>query len=314
MEYIEDFEWKPKITCFELVEKLKSVGFQSIELGKAAEIIYKMKKEGVTTILSFTSNLGTSGLRGLFAQLIKLDIIDILITTAGAIEEDVMKALGEKFLISRFDADDIELHEKGMNRIGNIIITNDSYVRFEGFMRRLLEEIIKEKRKLSGVEFFKIIGSKLSDDKSFLYQAYKKNVPVYCPAITDGSIGFQLFLAKQDYKDFIIDVVEDFRDIVTRISYDEKKGLIALGGGTSKHYALLSALISGGFDYAVYITTSSQFSGSVTGATTKEAKSWGKVKDDSDSITVLGDATILFPIAVSYALDKLYNEGLIKLE
>ncbi|MEM5829052.1 MAG: deoxyhypusine synthase family protein, partial [Candidatus Aenigmatarchaeota archaeon] len=232
----------------------------------------------------------------------------------GAIEEDIMKALGEKFLISRFDADDIELHEKGMNRVGNIIITNDSYVRFEGFMRKLLEEIIKEKRKLSGVEFFRIIGSKLNDENSFLYQAYKNNVPIYCPAITDGSIGFQLFLAKQDYKDFVIDVVEDFRDIITRLSYDEKKGLIALGGGTSKHYALLSALVSGGFDYAVYITTSSQFSGSMSGATTKEAKSWGKVKDDSDSITVLGDATILFPIAISYALDKLYEEGLIKLE
>ncbi|MEM5812802.1 MAG: deoxyhypusine synthase [Candidatus Aenigmatarchaeota archaeon] len=314
MEYIKDFEWKPKITCFELVEQLKSVGFQSIELGKASEIIYKMKKEKVKTILSFTSNLGTSGLRGLFAQLIKLHMVDILITTAGAIEEDIMKALGEKFLISRFDADDIELHEKGMNRVGNIIITNDSYVRFEGFMRKLLEEIIKEKRKLSGVEFFRIIGSKLNDENSFLYQAYKNNVPIYCPAITDGSIGFQLFLAKQDYKDFVIDVVEDFRDIITRLSYDEKKGLIALGGGTSKHYALLSALVSGGFDYAVYITTSSQFSGSMSGATTKEAKSWGKVKDDSDSITVLGDATILFPIAISYALDKLYEEGLIKLE
>lgn len=314
MEYVRDFEWKPGINCYEIVERLKCVGFQSVELGKASEIIYKMKKEGAKIILSFTSNLGTSGLRGLFAQLIKLRVVDVLITTAGSIEEDIMKALGEKFLISRFDADDTELHEKGMNRVGNIIITNDSYVRFEAFMRKSLEEIIKEKRQLSGVEFFRILGSKLKDEKSFLYQGYKNNIPIYCPAITDGSIGFQLFLAKQEYKDFIIDVVEDFRDIVTRMSYDEKKGLIALGGGTSKHYALLSSLISGGFDYAVYITTSSQFSGSMSGATTREAKSWGKVKDDSDSITVLGDATILFPIAISYALEKLYREGIIKLE
>ncbi|MEM7826887.1 MAG: deoxyhypusine synthase family protein [Candidatus Aenigmatarchaeota archaeon] len=313
MEYVKDFEWKHGITTYEIVDQFKSLGFQSIELAKAGEIIYKMKKEKVKIILTFTSNLGTSGLRGLFAQLIKLGMVDVLVTTAGAIEEDIMKAIGEKFLISRFDADDIELHEKGMNRVGNIIITNDSYVRFEGFMRRLLEEITKEKKQLSGFELFKIIGSKLNDEKSFLYQAYKHNVPVYCPAITDGSIGFQLFLAKQDYKDFIVDVVEDFRDITIRMSYDEKKGLIALGGGTSKHYALLSALISGGFDYAVYITTSLHTSGSMSGATTKEAKSWGKVKDDSDSITVIGDATILFPLAASYALEKLYNEGLIKI-
>ena len=273
-----------------------------------------MKKEKARTILSFTSNLGTSGLRGFFAQLIKLGIVDILITTAGAIEEDVMKAIGEKFLISRFDADDIELFEKGMNRVGNIIITNDSYVRFEGFMRKILDEIIEKKKQLSGVEFLRIIGSKLNDEKSFLYQAYKHNVPIYCPAITDGSIGFQLFLAKQDYKDFIIDIVEDFKDIILRMSYDERKGLIALGGGTSKHYALLSALISGGFDYALYITTSLHTSGSMSGATTKEAKSWGKVKDESDSVTVIGDATIIFPLVMSHALERLYKEGLINVE
>ena len=73
----------------------------------------------------------------------------------------------------------------------------------------------------------------------------------------------------------------------------------------------MGALISGGFDYAVYITTARHTSGSMSGATTNEAKSWGKVKDDSDSITVIGDATILFPVVISYALDELKKEGLI---
>jgi deoxyhypusine synthase len=314
MEYVKDFKWKPGIKGFEIVEQFKSVGFQSIELAKAAEIIYKMKKEGAKIILTFSSNLGTSGLRGLFAQLIKLDMVNAIVTTAGAIEEDIMKAIGEKFLISRFDVDDIELHEKGMNRVGNLIITNDSYVRFEGFMNIFLKKLLNEKNVISGTEFLNRIGKELNDENSFLYQAAKKDIPVYCPAITDGSIGFQLFLAKEEYKNFIIDVLEDFKNFVISFSYDEKKGLIALGGGTSKHFALLGALISGGFDYAVYITTSLHTSGSMSGATTKEAKSWGKVKDDSDSITVIGDATILFPLAISHALEKLYNEKIIKVE
>jgi len=311
MEYVKDFKWKPGISVHDMVNQFSSVGFQSIELYKAGKIIYKMKKEKVKIILTFTSNMGTSGLRGLFSQLIDLGMVDTVVTTAGAIEEDIMKAIGEKFLISRFNADDIELYEKGMNRIGNLVITNDSYTRFEGFIIRLLEKIYKKKPNISGTELMKAIGENLNDENSFLYQAAKHNIPVYCPAITDGAIGFHLFMIKQDHPDFVVDVINDFKQLILSLNQDDKKGLIALGGGTSKHYALLGSLINGGFDYAVYITTAHQTSGSMSGATTNEAKSWGKIKNDSDSITVIGDATILFPVVISYSLDKLRNEGLI---
>ncbi len=295
----------------DMVKEFESLGFQSIELHKAGEIIYKMKKEGAKIILTFTSNMGTSGLRGLFAQLISLGMVDTIVTTAGAIEEDIMKSLGEKFLITRFNADDIELHDRGINRIGNLAITNDSYMRFEGFIIRLLEKIYKQKHSISGTELLKVFGENLNDENSFLYQAAKNNVPVYCPAIVDGAIGFHLFMIKQDHPDFVVDVVNDFKNLILSIDQDDKKGLIALGGGTSKHYALLGALINGGFDYAVYITTARHTSGSMSGATTNEAKSWGKIKDDSDSVTVIGDATIMFPIAITYSLDKLRDEKII---
>ena len=311
MEYVKDFKWKYGMGVSDLVKQFETLGFQSIELHKAGEIIYKMKKEGAKIFLTFTSNMGTSGLRGLFAQLVELGMADAIVTTAGAIEEDVMKAIGEKFLITRFNADDIELHDRGVNRIGNLAITNDSYMRFEGFIINLLRKIYKETPTISGTELLRRIGLELSDENSFLYQAAKHNIPVYCPAITDGAIGFHLFMIKQDHKDFMVDVVDDFKKMITSVSQDDKKALIALGGGTSKHYALLGALINGGFDYAVYITTARSTSGSMSGATTNEAKSWGKIKDDSDSVTVVGDVTILFPLVISYALDRLHEDGVI---
>jgi len=64
-------------------------------------------------------------------------------------------------------------------------------------------------------------------------------------------------------------------------------------------------------DYAVYLTTEHQTAGSMTGATTDEAKSWGKVKDDSDASTVIGDATITFPIIIMAAFEELKKEGII---
>ncbi len=310
MEIVKGFKWKKGKTVHEFIKNLSNVGFQSIELFKACEIILKMKRENAKIIFSFTSNLGTSGLSEFIAQLTQMKFFDIIITTAGAIEEDIMKAMGEKFLITSFNADDVELHEKGHNRVGNLIITNDSYMRFEGFMRKVLFDIYKNKKRLSVSELIYEIGKRMEElpekEKSFVYWAYKNNIPIFCPAITDGSIGFQLFLIQQDYKDFIVDVVKDFGEAIFSLSQDDKKGIISLGGGVSKHFGILMSLINGGADYAVYITTARPTSGSMSGATTSEAKSWGKIKDDSDAVTVYGDATILFPLIMHYVLDELY--------
>ncbi|HIQ50714.1 MAG TPA: deoxyhypusine synthase [Nautiliaceae bacterium] len=311
MEIVRGFKWKKDKTVKEFVEDLSHVGFQSIELFKACELILKMKREKAKIIFSFTSNLGTSGLSEFIAQLTKMRFFDIIITTAGAIEEDIMKAMGEKFLITSFNADDVELFEKGYNRVGNLLISNDSYQRLEGFLRKVLLDIYKEKNRLSVSELLYKIGKKIEEkdlpnkENSFLYWAYKNNIPIFCPAITDGSIGFQLFLVQQDYKDFIVDIVKDFGEAIFSLSQDDKKGLISLGGGVSKHFGLLISLINGGLDYAVYITTARPQSGSMSGATTSEAKSWGKIKDDSDAVTVYGDATILFPLIMHYVLDVL---------
>ena len=117
---------------------------------------------------------------------------------------------------------------------------------------------------------------------------------------------------QQKNKDFVIDVVQDFSNILFSMTHDEQKGLIALGGSISKHHAILAALLNGGLDYAVYMTTEHQSFGSMGGATTNEAKSWGKIKDDSDAATVIGDVTITFPLAMTAALEQLSKEGFLK--
>ena len=96
------------------------------------------------------------------------------------------------------------------------------------------------------------------------------------------------------------------------IHFDDKKGVIALGGSISKHHAILATLLNGGAEYAVYMTTANKTSGSMSGATTQEAKSWGKVKDESDIATVIGDVSIMFPLAMISALEKLKEEGLLE--
>lgn len=312
MKYTKDLKWKKNITVKELVDRLGNVGFQSTELQKASELIQKMKKEGAKIYFSFTSNMVTSGLRGFFAQIVKEKLVDVIVTTVGSIEEDIMKASGDKFILSNFSADDQELYEKGENRVGNILITNEEYAKLESTLQDIFSELYKTKPKWSVSELVREIGLRLNDEDSFLYQAAKNNIPVFCPAVTDGSFGFHLFLFREDHKDFQIDIIEDFKNIIFSTSHDEKKGIISLGGGISKHHVILTTLINGGADYALYMTTASPRSGSLSGATTDEAKSWGKIKDEADAVTVIGDVTINFPLAMISAMEKLSEDKIIK--
>lgn len=312
MKYVSDFKWKKGIKVHEMVEDLGSVGYQSIELKRASDVIVKMKKNSAKIFLTYTSNMVTSGLRGFFAQLVELGMVDVIVTTVGGIEEDIMKATGEKFLIGKFDSDDVELHEQGINRVGNLFIKNESYMNFEDWIGPVLKKLYEKQTRWSVSELLKEIGLILKDKNSILYQAAKHDVPIFCPAITDGAFGFHLYLFQQKHSDFIVDVVKDFGNILFTTSHDEKKGIIALGGGVSKHHAILSTLLNGGAEYAVYITTAHKTSGSMSGATTDEAKSWGKIKDDSDVATVNGDVTIMFPLCMIKALEQLKSEGLLK--
>jgi len=312
MEFVKDLKWKKGMDVSTLVKDLGKVGFQSVNLAKAKETIIKMKKDGCKIYLTFTSNMVTSGLRGFFAQLIKLNLIDVVVTTVGGIEEDIMKANKEDFVIGSFSEDDVELYEKGVNRVGNLFIRTESYAKFEDLMKPYLKEIYSSKKRVTPSEMFLEIGKMLDDEDSILFQAARKKVPIFCPAVTDGSFGFHLFMFQQEHSDFVVDVVKDFSNILFSTSQDEKKGLISLGGSISKHHAILACLLNGGLDYAVYMTTASSSSGSMSGASTNEAKSWGKIKDDSDAVTVIGDVSVMFPLVMVSVLEELDGDWLNK--
>ncbi len=302
---IKDFKYKKGIKVSELMEDFASLGYQSINLAKAADIIKRMKQDKAKIFLTFTSNMTSSGLRGLFAQLIKLKFVDVIITTVGSIEEDLIKANNKDFYVGSFEADDEELGKEGINRIGNIYVTNEAYGSFEDIIKSILEKIYLKKKQWTTSEFIKELGNYVDDEDSMVYQANKNSIPIYCPAITDGALGVQLFFFKQKHQDFIIDEILDTGNVMNEAAFAEKTGVIVLGGGVSKHHAILANLMRDGMEYAVYITTAHSYAGSLSGATTQEAKSWGKLKSDADAVTVNGDVTILFPLVIIKVLEDL---------
>jgi len=161
---------------------------------------------------------------------------------------------------------------------------------------------------LCSSEIIEIVGSSLDSKESILYWASKNKIPVFCPALTDGSFGDMLFFTKQRHPDFIVDITEDMSRIVNLALNAEKTGVIILGGGVAKHYTLNAQIFREGADFAVYISTAEEHDGSDSGARTEEAISWGKIKPNAPQVKVHGDATIIFPLIVAGLVKDLNSE------
>lgn len=273
---------------------LESCGFQASNIGRAIEIIKKMKQEKATVFLTFTSNMVASGLRGLITEMCKRKFVDVIITAGGSLDHDLIKS-SKNYLLGDFMMDDSELHKKGINRIGNILVPNECYGYLEEFMHEVfngLPDIV------SPSEIAYAIGKKTGKN-SFLHWCTKNDIPVFCPGITDSAIGLQTYFYKQKRKNFGIDVTKDMNNLAQLSLNADKTGGIVLGGGISKHHVIGVNLLRGGFDYAVYVSTSSPWDGSLSGARTNEGISWGKIKEEASHITVDCDATVAFPIMMS---------------
>ncbi|MHA1236649.1 MAG: deoxyhypusine synthase family protein, partial [Candidatus Hodarchaeales archaeon] len=60
-----------------------------------------------------------------------------------------------------------------------------------------------------------------------------------------------------------------------------------------------------GLSYAIQITMDRPEHGGVSGASIKEAISWGKVTPDAKWIDVMGDVTLVLPLLISGVLSRL---------
>lgn len=299
---IQGYDFNKGVNYDKLIDSYLTTGFQATHLAQAIEIIKQMREEECTIYLGYTSNMVTSGLRDIFCYLAEHKMVDIIVTTAGGVEEDIIKCI-EPFILGSFEAEGKKLREKGINRTGNIFVPNSRYCRFEDFLVPLIKKMNEEQKKTGKIitpsQFVDRLGKEINDKSSIYYWTNKNNIPVFCPAITDGSIGDMIYFAKYKHPEFLIDVTQDMKKLNDLTFNAKKTGLIILGSGVVKHHILNTNMMRNGADYAVYINNAQEFDGSDAGARPDEAISWGKILPNSKSVKVFGDATILFPLIVA---------------
>ncbi len=279
-------------------------GFTASSLYEATEILKEGVKEADLRFLSFTGNLVATGLRGLLAQLIDEGFFNVVITTCGTLDHDIAKALGGNYLKGYFEADDLELERVGIHRLGNVFIPKDSYgPLIESFVRELVYKASSIKDEWGVRELLTLAGEALSSDpNSIIGVAKKHGVPIYVPGVVDGAFGTQLFIYSQ-FTGFKLNLLKDMKELSDLVFQSKKSLALILGGGISKHHTIWWNQFKNGLDYAVYVTTAVEWDGSLSGARSREAISWGKIKPSAKHVTVYGEVSVLLPILATSLLE-----------
>lgn len=257
--------------------------------------------------LSYTSNMMSSGMRETIRFLVQNKLVDVLVTSAGGVEEDFMKCMAPHFL-GDFKLAGKDLRYQGVNRLGNLLVPNDNYCLFEEFAAPILEKMTDE-QVASGARWtpsriISRLGKEIDNPESVYYWAYKNDIPVFCPAITDGSLGDIIYFHSYRRPEFIVDLVDDIRAINDIAVRAPCTGMIILGGGVIKHHTCNANLMRNGAEFSVFINTGQEFDGSDSGANPDEAVSWGKIRMDAHPVKVSSDATVVFPLIVSQTFVK----------
>ena len=262
--------------------------------------------------LSYTSNMISSGCREYIKYLVKHKMVQVLVTTAGGIEEDFVKCLTDHH-IGTFERDGREMRAKGLNRIGNMVVPNDNYCGFEDWFSPILEAMHDEQDKNEVVwtpsKIIHRLGKEINNEESVYYWAYKNNIPVFCPALTDGSLGDMLYFHSYKREGFTVDICRDIRAINDIAIKSRHAGAIIIGGSVPKHHCLNANLMRNGVDHCVYINTGHAYDASDSGATPDEAVSWGKIKHTATPVKVSAEASLVFPLIVAKCFATRQKDG-----
>jgi deoxyhypusine synthase len=80
--------------------------------------------------LGYTSNQISCGQREVIRFLVQHKMVDVVVTTAGGIEEDIIKCFQPTYM-GDFQLSGRDLRKRGINRIGNLLVPNKNYCEFE---------------------------------------------------------------------------------------------------------------------------------------------------------------------------------------
>ena len=306
-EPVEQVVLRPGMSVGELVSQMGRAGaYNGGALSRGADTYEMMQKDRNTVkFFGLAGAMVPAGMGRIVSDLIDRGYVDVLVSTGANLTHDIIEAIGCRHYHGSAACSDIELRQDEINRIYDVFLPNDAFIRFEEFMQDVFSTLETD-HTYSIRRLLDMIGNRL--DRGILAAAARKDVPVFCPAVADSMIGLQYWLFSQTAR-VTVDAFLDMTELIDICFQTERTGAFLVGGGVPKNFILQSMLVTPkGFNYAVQLTGDRPDLGGLSGATLDEARSWGKVTEEAQTVTVYGDATITLPILVACVLERLNND------
>ncbi len=301
---------KSGMTVGSLVNEMEKSGVLGAgKLAKAVNIMSEMFLDpDYTVFLALAGPMVLGGLKKIISDLVEGEYVNALVMSGANIVHDIVDSLGHKSIQGSFLACDEKLRDTNLGRVGDIYIDQSGFEDLEKWIYNLLNSLPKSKKQsLSIYHLLHEIGKRIDDKDSILKQASIHNISIFSPGILDSMLGFHLWTYSQ-LETFKLDPLLDFTRLSDIVFQSKKSGVIILGGSIPKHHVLSANILRDGVDAAIQVTLDRPEGGSLSGAPLEESISWKKIKSRDHLASIIGDATIIFPIIVAATLEKLNDK------
>jgi len=313
---VNPFIIDPDDSVADVLKKMGDCSFQGRNLSQALDIWDRMLDDNCTIFFGLSGAMSAAGMRLLVKYLIDNRFIDCLVSTGANIFHDIHEARGFHHWKWHPDSDDSKLKELQLDRVYDTLLSEDEFRLTDDWLEKLAYSF-NPKRPLTTREFLYMLGEKMNSQgltNCMVAAAYRQKAPIYIPAIADSSIGIALAAKRYEPDDYFkFDIVGDVYETSYITENSIKTGVIYIGGGTPKNFIQQSEVVyhdieNDGHAYAVQITTDAPHWGGLSGCTFSEAKSWGKIAAEANTVSVFSDATISLPILVTALASKRKNK------
>jgi len=301
-----------------LIESFSKSSFQARKLGEGAKLYKKELERDTTIIWSLAGSIFSAGLRELVIESIRKNLVDCLVCTGALFEQDMLEALGHKHYAQTKKNKDAKLQSLLIDRIYDHLLDELELQHVDLTYKKIAKQIAPGN--YSSREFMHECGKWLSKVKnaedSVMLAAYEMNIPIFIPALNDCSIGIGLAMNQAESNDGIgIDSIKDLREIAMMKNICGDSGIIIVGGGVPKNYSQDSVVMAEMLGYnvkkhkfGIQISTADPRDGGLSGSTLKEAISWGKNDQEMEEIMIWGEASVYFPLLLSYVHNVKRND------
>ncbi|MBI2653654.1 deoxyhypusine synthase family protein [Candidatus Woesearchaeota archaeon] len=294
MKPVNQIKIKKQMSVNGLVKQMGSAGVLGAgRLGKAVNICEAMIKDKQCKVfLGLAGSLVPGGMRKIIIDLIENKWVDVVVTTGATLTHDLGEALGYRHYQGSADANDAELHRKGLDRVYESYMPNKIYEGMEGFIAKNFNNF-KDKKSINGLLWE--IG-RLTPSKSILKSCFESKIPIFCPALSDSGIGLMFWGQIAKGRAIKTNAFEDMKEIIDIAWTAKRTGVIYFGGGVPKNYIQQAMQFSKKADYGVQVTMDRAEPGGSSGAELKEGISWGKMNPDARFVDLICDSNIALPI------------------